>query len=277
MNVPDQLPFREHHLNWTNEKVARFWNFASRSEAFQTIYFSRLVGRGVVTFLKETIPLEGRVLDYGCGPGYLVEHLLAAGIACEGLDSSPETVAMVNRKFSGHPLWKGAVVAQGNTWPYPEHAFDAILCLETIEHILPERLESFLLGLRRALSRDGWLFITTPWQENLNLSLIQCADCGAVFHRMQHLRSITRQSLTALMEQHGFRTTLCDVTDFESFQTSAWPGATYLTPRQLMRLVTSSFSRLLDAVTPRHPGLPSAWARQYLGKGHNLFWLGMSA
>lgn len=139
MNVLEEIPFHEHNLLWTREKVARFWSFASRSESFRSVYFSRLVGRGVVTFLKAMIPLQGRILDYGCGSGYLVEHLLAAGIACEGLDFSPESVAAVNRRFAGHRLWNGAIAAQGNTLSHPEGVFDVILCLETIEHILPER------------------------------------------------------------------------------------------------------------------------------------------
>ena len=55
------------------------------------------------------IGLRGkRVLDYGCGPAYLLEHLLNLGITCEGVDFSKNTVATANQRLGGNPLFRGA-------------------------------------------------------------------------------------------------------------------------------------------------------------------------
>lgn len=260
-----------HPVEWTDEKIGRFWDHASRSPEFISEYFSRMVGEGVLTFLLRTTPVKGRVLDYGCGPGYLIGQMLSRGIACEGLDFSPDSVDIVNQRYQGRPGWKGARTADSVTADW-NGAFDVILCLETIEHVLPRRLEGFLAELHRLLKPGaGRLFMTTPFQEDLAASESSCPDCGCVFHRMQHVRSFTRESLTALMEQHGFATSLCEVTDFNRFQAPLWPGLLDLNLRRLARMAWSGAALALDACTGARPG---RWAGQYLGKGRNLFWLG---
>ena len=140
-----------HYLEWDQDKVNRFWNFAARWEAWQEDCFSKQVGAGIVNFLRHVVPFYGRVLDYGCGPGYLIEHLLAAGIRCEAVDFSLDMVDVVNRKFASHLLWEGAKLFNGEKLPYADDTFDLIICLETIEHVLPVHMNSLLAELRRIL------------------------------------------------------------------------------------------------------------------------------
>lgn len=265
---------RRHPIEWTDGAVARFWDHASGSESFRAVYFSRMVGRGIVNFLRRTTALEGRILDYGCGPGYLAAALVDAGVACEGVDFSPASVEEANRRLAGHPLWRGAVAAQGTTLDLPAAAFDGIVCLETIEHVTDPRLDPFLAELRRLLRPGGWLFLTTPHDERLSDAETCCPECGAVFHRMQHVRSFACDTLAALFASRGFETGLCAATDFSRFQDPLWPGWADLTPRRLARIAWSTACRACDTVTRRRPG---AWVRQYLGRGRNLFWLGTRA
>jgi SAM-dependent methyltransferase len=263
-----------HPLEWDDAKVARFWDFISGTPAQQEDYFSQRVGRGVARVLKRWGLLEGRVLDYGCGPGFLLQHLLAAGATCHGFDFSPESIAAVNRKFAGVPGWQGALSSAGSRLPYDDDTFDLVVCLETVEHVLPERLDAFLSELRRILKPDkGRLFLTTPFDENLEHAQIFCPACGNVFHRYQHVRRLEFDTLRALMTSHDFVTYQCVRTTVERYEFPLWPGFADLSLRRLARLAWSAGCLLLDQVKPRPRG-ESRWVAQYFGEGKNMFWLG---
>lgn len=268
-----------HRLVWNERRVAAFWNFIAQSEAHQADYFAKQVGTGIVNFLRHLAPLEGRILDYGCGPGYLTESLLASGIPCEGCDYSNATVAKINQKFSSFPLWGGARHVTGTTLPYPDNTFDLILCLETIEHVLDSQLHSMLKELHRILKPEtGLLFITTPNDENLDSFTVFCPECGSVFHRYQHLRSFTGKALEQLMQKHNFKTNLCNITLFNSFQ-----RPDYLNTNEGEMHRNHSFIERVRRLLHRcgihrqqcfHGLNENNRFTQLLGHGCHLFWIG---
>lgn len=63
-------------IEWTPENVAKFWDYTSN---FPELYFTYRCGDMVVKksgkYLKKGID----VLDYGCGAGSLIFHLLKSG------------------------------------------------------------------------------------------------------------------------------------------------------------------------------------------------------
>jgi 2-polyprenyl-3-methyl-5-hydroxy-6-metoxy-1,4-benzoquinol methylase len=236
-----------HPVRWNRETVARFWDFAARSPAYRDEYFSRLVGKGIVRFLREWSLCRGHVLDFGCGPGYLLEELLKTGCECSGADSSSESVAMANSRLAGSSF-RGARLA-GDRLPWPDESFDLVVCLETIEHVLDEDMPALLGELRRVLKQgNGRLFLSAPNAEPLARSELACPECGAIFHRVQHVRSLDATSLTTLMANHGFHTEYCQATDFSLYQ-RAWPAQ--------MRGRMSRMLRRVRGIEPANPHL--AW------------------
>ena len=222
------------YLDWDESKVRRFWNFSANWEAWQDDYFSKQCGSGIVNFLRYVVNLQGRILDYGCGPGYLVEHLLASGISCEAADFSSESVQVVNAKFAGNPRWGGAKTLTDERLPYGDNTFDLIICIETIEHVLPDHTGQMLKELRRILKpRSGRLLMTTPNSEDMQRSQIYCPECSSVFHRWQHVSSFTPESLSTLLAYHRLVTVLCNVTKFSLFQQSLLPHPLDWSPRRL--------------------------------------------
>ena len=87
--------------DWTPETIGRFWDYVGKQPHQQDVCFSKLVGKGILRFLIESgsVGPGMEALDFGCGPGFLVEHLLSQGMTCYGVDSSPEQVELLNEKI----------------------------------------------------------------------------------------------------------------------------------------------------------------------------------
>ena len=145
--------------------------------------------------------------------------------------------------------------------------------------MLDSHLDVTLQELRRILKpRTGYLFLTTPNNENLEASTVFCPECGAVFHHYQHLRSFTVDSLQELMHSHGFTTTLCNITLFNSFQGSSWTdqrtkGQTKGKLRTLMSMFKAKGAFAKKEGIRSHISERERFTR-LLGQGCHLFWLG---
>lgn len=264
-----------HFMQWDEEKIKVFWDFASHWEPWHADYFSHQVGVGIVNFLRHLTPLKGNVLDYGCGIGDLADDLLTAGISCEGIDYSPDSVEYINNRFSKRSLWKGAKLAQSGKLPYQDNHFDVIVCIELIEHLLPEQRENVFSELRRILKPDtGRLFITAPNSEILENSTVFCPECRTAYHRYQHMASFTAKTLSRLMQSLGYSTLFCNTTHFGRFQTPfilrpfSW-SLGYLP--ELLRRTNLALLDLFFAKTAPQGGYKF---QELIGTGAHLFWLG---
>ncbi len=162
--------------------------------------------------------MEGKALDYGCGLGYLIQELLSRGLECSGAEFSIESVELVNRKFHGHPKWKGATLVSALPTPFAAAEFDVITCTETLEHLSDELLPGVVSEMYRLLKPGGLVMFTTPHDEDLELAMAYCPFCEAEFHKVQHLRSFTLESMEQLLRSHGFEVLFCRNVDFREFQ-----------------------------------------------------------
>lgn len=207
--------FQPHEINWTAETSANFWNhFAEATAATPDHYFSHQLGEYLIEYVEKQASIKGRVLDYGCGPGFLMRHLLQRGIACEGLDFSPASIEKVRDQLADHPLFRGAEAASSVPTPLPGAHFDTLFCVEVIEHLLEEHLEPTLGEIHRLLRPGGLLVVTTPNEEDLAASKVLCPECGCLFHRYQHIRNWSAQTLRQALEAVGFETLSCQATTF---------------------------------------------------------------
>lgn len=263
------------YIKWNPMKITRFWDFASHWEPWRTDYFSYQVGRGIVNFVQYLTPLKGKVLDYGCGIGDLSYFLLSASIACEGLDSSIDSVKSANERFQGNPLWGGAQFSNGRQIPYEDNTLDFIFFVETIEHLIPESIPGILKELHRVLkSQTGKLFISTPNSENLMLSQIYCPSCSTVFHRYQHISSFNRESLSRLMDENGFKTICCDTTHFGRFQEPFIKPFKDWNLNYTRELRNRLMVQILDRLAPAKSQAESRRFKTLVGEGAHLFWVG---
>jgi len=197
--------FRPHDVVWTDDKVKRIWDFTASVPAYEASYFSHVVGDLVLNYVTRSVQLRGRVLDFGCGPGYMMEKLVKRGVAVEGIDFSEHSVKAATDRLSGHQLFRGARHITALPLPESDGTYDVVFLIETIEHIITEHLESTLTELARLVRRGGTLVVTTPNREDLRANTVMCPECGCTFHRIQHVHSWSADSLAQTMQRHGFR------------------------------------------------------------------------
>lgn len=212
------MTFHRHEVDWTREKASRFWNFIASRLIEDRSYFSYAVGDQVITeAIRRGVPLEGRVLDYGCGQGHLMAHLLKRGIPCEGADFDVASLAATKRRVAGMRGFSGTTLITGLPSALQANAYDVVFLVETIEHLIGAELENTLSELRRLLRTGGWLIVTTPNSEDLDASKTICPDCGAIFHTVQHVSSWTGDRLRDVTRAAGFATVSCEGLTFGRF------------------------------------------------------------
>lgn len=193
------MPLNYPQMEWTPERVSRFWDWQSQ---YPEVYFTYLFGRNIAASLKGYVAGRNRVLDYGCGVGYLLPHLCAYAPEVYGADPSEQSVARTNESVSGIPSFKGAFLTGDPV--IRSMKFDAIVCVEVVEHLDDAALEAVLSDVHGLLAPGGVAIFTTPNDEDLSKNMILCPASGEVFHRWQHVRSWNRESLPARLRAAGF-------------------------------------------------------------------------
>jgi 2-polyprenyl-3-methyl-5-hydroxy-6-metoxy-1,4-benzoquinol methylase len=203
---------------WTLTETARFWSYWATRQDRYVDYFSYQVGRGVVEVADQLGVLRGAVLDYGCGPGFLLEHLLDRNLEVYGFELSDTYREVVERRAGGRRAWRGLRTGTGFPTPFDEGQFDLIFCLETLEHLTDEFLPPVLGELYRLCKPGGSVLVSTPHAEHLPHGFIYCPFCDSEFHKVQHQRSFTADAMRAVLTAHAFEVTFCESLELERFQ-----------------------------------------------------------
>lgn len=100
------------------------------------------------------------LLDVGCGDGRLISMAAERfdGKTLVGIDASEQAIGLARLLARG-----GEFVADDITRPgvFPQ-PFDALTCVEVIEHVPPPALPRFVEGMRRQVKDGGKLLVTVP-------------------------------------------------------------------------------------------------------------------
>lgn len=203
------MKFEKHEVEWTPERIGRFWNVTSENSSLRNLCFGLLAGGHVADLINRTIKFKRlkNILDLSCGKGDVLSYCLKrlkSGQQCYGTDFSETHVNFVTERFKDNPFFKKAHHLQQYPSPFSEGFFDLIILTEVIEHLDDKDLDSVLNEAKRLLSPGGYIFITTPYNENLENSKDICPDCGCLFHRWQHVRSWTPESLENTLLKYSF-------------------------------------------------------------------------
>ena len=233
------MEFKLHEVEWTDEKVARFWDSWSNLPHLQ--YFAQQVGRKIIDISKPYIDLNDKIIDYGSGKGFLIDYLLQSGAKhVSGCDFSEDSVQHVSKQFAGNPNFEGCTRIKSLPSGLPADTYQSVYFMETIEHLLDQHYEPTLKEIARVVKKGGYVIVTTRNEENLNNLKVICPDCGAMFHRVQHVRSFSRASLSDAMAKFGFTKVYCEGKD--------------LSRNNLMASISETYKKL-RGMPPFHPNL----------------------
>lgn len=106
-------------------------------------------------FKEYNLGKENKILDYGCGSGFLVGQFQDKGYNAYGVDISKEAVNFGTNKGIRNLFQQNGIKVN-----FPDNDFDVILAMDIIEHIEDDR--SAIEEFKRLLKPGGHLIITAP-------------------------------------------------------------------------------------------------------------------
>ena len=154
------------------------------------------------------LPAASRILDVGCGSGWLTEYFARLGYDVTGIDISPELIRLAQERLSrvpygaDHetPLSYRFLVHDVEAAPLAE-SFDAIICYDALHHFEDEG--AVLSHLFTMLGDGGLLFVL---EGELPPEGSQTeAELRSVMREYETLESpFSREYLRSLLLEHGF-------------------------------------------------------------------------
>jgi SAM-dependent methyltransferase len=120
-------------------------------------FFNDLKVRYISNIVNLVLPSlnQPKLLDVGCGHGYIHPKLSQAGFNIVGIDVASEVVEIAkktNPDISYFPF-------DGHSIPFNENTFDIVTLVCVMHHISPSEWARFLLEIRRVLKEGGVIIV----------------------------------------------------------------------------------------------------------------------
>lgn len=109
------------------------------------------------------------VLDLGCAGGFMAEALAKCGAHVTGIDPVEQAIATARTHAAGEGLNIRYDIGGGENLPYSENTFDAVVCVDVLEHV--EDLDRVIQECGRVL-KPGGLFLFDTINRNLLARLV---------------------------------------------------------------------------------------------------------
>lgn len=146
--------------------------------------------------IERLLPGKGRLLDYGCGPGYFHEQAALRGFEAHGCDLGEWTQAAAKKRGV-----ENLHVGRLQDLPFPDGYFDVVHSAQVLEHL--PRPQADLAELYRLLRPGGLLYVDVPNYRTLPIMLGR--DDFMLNLPPQHLNYFTPATLRSLLKRAGFQ------------------------------------------------------------------------
>lgn len=157
----------------------------------------RVIFKSFARTLRPWLPpsRDAAILDVGCGEGALLSFLQERGYRnLEGFDLSPENIAICHGRGLG--FVRGHDALRLETFD-GARAYNAIFCLDLIEHIPKEQAVPFLRQVRARLAPGGYAVLQTPNMGSVHALYYRYDD-------LSHEYGLTENAALSLMTTAGF-------------------------------------------------------------------------
>jgi 2-polyprenyl-3-methyl-5-hydroxy-6-metoxy-1,4-benzoquinol methylase len=208
---PDRLDeSNRHHL-----LTKPFYNLAHKISRWEGEGMDEDTRRQFCDFANMSValalPVGSRILDVGCGSGWLSEYFARLGYEVTGIDISPMLIEMARERLQSvpygvdreTPLRHRFLVHDIEREPLDE-TFDAIICYDALHHFEDER--AVLRHLSAMLDYGGTLFVLEGERPPEGSATEK--ELRGVMMEYETLESpFSREYLRSLLVQHGFAIT----------------------------------------------------------------------
>lgn len=103
------------------------------------------------SFINSVIP-NGKVLDLGCGSGYISKYMADKNLSPIGIDFSEKMIEIAKQKYPNIPFFNMDIANVDKT--FEENTFDGLLAIYILYFIPKEQMDNVLEGLSKVL-KDG--------------------------------------------------------------------------------------------------------------------------
>ena len=101
-----------------------------------------------------------RILDLGCGDGRQLVYFARRGYEMCGLDVSPTGIELAEKWLADEGFAAELVASDMTKIPWPDEFFDAIVCVQVINHHRIREIRQTISEIHRVLRPGGYLFLT---------------------------------------------------------------------------------------------------------------------
>ncbi len=148
---------------------------------------------------------NSRMLEVGCGSGWLALQLSKCGSSIVAIDTSSESLVYAQELCKAEQCHVNFIRASATHLPFQTASFQGLISYEVLEHV-PE-ISNTIIEFRRVLSQKGRLIISIPngygtW-EIVN-TLLSRMVFGYIDAQKHHVHNFTRDSFTNILRSAGF-------------------------------------------------------------------------
>lgn len=151
------------------------------------------------------------VLDIGCAAGSLtyLAASLRPNLHITGVDVSSAQIDFANSKIAPEAKNSTFLSISSDRLPFPDNSFQAVTCVELIEHLNDSENARLMAEVFRVLRPGGSWIVTTPNYHSLWPALELALNLWSpVKYNEQHLTRFQKKSLRLHLENAGWKVEL---------------------------------------------------------------------
>lgn len=196
--------FVDNRLKYYKHKTRMDWDEHWEDIISPELYPPQSVGLGVLSFISDCMPKNGKILEAGCGMGHIVHELRMQGFDCEGVDNAGRTIGKIREILPDLPVFEGDVLSLAA----PDDLYSGYISLGVVEH-REEGPKPFLREAWRVLRKGGVAVFTVPYCSTIRQikGRLGCFSSRPGSDYVFYQQAFTREEFSDILRQEGFTVT----------------------------------------------------------------------